>query len=152
MRCLISIIFSPLPPQRPNPARPGSISPNFTRTPGGGVLLSWLEPVGKPDYALKYATRQGESWTAARTVATRRNFMKHPAELPVVTMLSENNFAALWTQGKGESDEGEDAYASVSRDGGRTWAKPFRVHRDDSKAEHGLVSMARRDAETATII
>lgn len=135
-----------------NLAGPGSISPNFTRTPDGGVLLSWLEPAGDQGFALRFAIRRGDNWTAPRTITTRRNFMKHPAELPIVTMLSDNNFVALWTQGKGESDEGEDAYACASRDGGKTWSTPARTHRDDSAAEHGLVSMTPAGADAATII
>ena len=135
-----------------NPAGAGSIAPHFTRTPDGRVLLSWLEPQGNAEYALRFAIRQGKAWTEARTITTRRNFMKHPAELPVVTKLSENNFVALWTQGKGTGSEGEDVYASGSRDGGQTWSAPVRVHQDDSKEEHGLVSMVPADADHVTII
>lgn len=143
---------SPLMTVQRNPAVPRSISPNLTRTPAGRVLLSWLEPKGNSEYGLRFAIRQQDAWTEVRTVTTRRNFMKHPAELPVVTMLSENNFVALWTQGKGVSSDGEDVYASGSRDGGRTWLLPVRVHRDNSTAEHGLVSMLATGADQAMIV
>lgn len=135
-----------------NPAGAGSLSPHLTQTPTGGQLVSWLEPAGAGELALRYAVRLDADWTAARTITTRPNFMKHPAELPVVAQLSAKNFVALWAQGKGTTKRGEDVYASGSRDGGVTWTTPVRVHRDDSEAEHGLVSLMPASASTAVLV
>ena len=39
----------------PSPAGPGTMGSSFTRGPDGTVHLSWLEPAGDGNHALKFA-------------------------------------------------------------------------------------------------
>ena len=65
-----------------NPAGPGSSQVNWSVTQDGNPLMSWVE-----SDELRYSIRKGTQWSAPRTIAAKRHFFHHPAELPeVITM------------------------------------------------------------------
>ncbi len=45
----------------PDPAGPGSLQPNWSVTPDGGVVLNWIESSKDGSYSLRYAVRRGDS-------------------------------------------------------------------------------------------
>src|SRR5579884_60831 len=79
-----------------NPAGPGSIQPNWSATPDGGIVLSWIEPNKAGAWALRYAVRRGATWQEARTVIDYRHFFRHAAEMPEVIMLAGGSWLAHW--------------------------------------------------------
>ena len=144
------IAITPLP----NPAAPGSITPNETETPDGQVLLSWLEP-DNDGQALRFAIRGSRQWSAPQTVVARKNFDKYAEAPPWVLSLPDRSLLAVWSEQlpKGKSEwVGNYLYTSASADHGKTWSQPAIVHSDRTDGEHSFASMAVRDDSHATVI
>jgi cytochrome c peroxidase len=88
-----------------NPTGTRGISPNFTRTPDGRALLSWLKPVGAAGYALRFALRQGAAWAPPQTVDAAVSFSAplqlntHPAlGRATVVWLPDDAALAAWAE------------------------------------------------------
>ncbi len=123
-----------------NPAGAGSIQSNWSITPDGGALFSWVEPAKSGALSLRYAVRHGATWLEPRTIAAQRRFFRHPAELPEVAQLSEHQWLAHWVEMPKEESEAEYVYTSASTDGVQ-WSMPTMAHRDRAAVQHGLASM-----------
>ncbi len=136
----------------PNPAPPGSIQPNWAVAADGSVLLSWVEP-SKDTYALRYAIRHGSAWGEARTIASGRNFWRHPAEIPGLLSMSDGMLLAHWVEkGKGkDSSDAEDLYVSSSKDGIK-WTAPAMAHHDHAAVQHGLASIVQSGPKEASVL
>jgi hypothetical protein len=131
-----------------SPAGPGSIQPNWAVAQDGSILLSWVEPAKNDTYTLKYAVRRGNAWSEARTIATGRQFWRHPAEIPNLLSLPDGTLMAEWVEkGKGEA---EYILVSTSRDGTQ-WSAPQMVHKDRSEVQHGLASIVASGPGEASI-
>src|SRR5579862_310176 len=98
----------------PNPSTPGSIQPNWAVAADGSILLSWVEPVKEGSSNLRYAVRKGGAWSEARTIATNRNFWRHPAEIPELLSLSDGTLLAHWVEKGKESSDAEFILVSSS--------------------------------------
>ena len=133
--------FSQVPSAAPfsSPAGAGSLQPNWSVTPDGGVVLNWIEPSKDGSYALRYAVRRGGNWSAPVTIAAHRHFFRHPAEVPEVMQTADGHWLAHWVENQ-ESSDAEFIYVSSSADGSH-WTAPLQAHRDHSPVQHGLVSM-----------
>jgi len=123
-----------------NPAGAGSAQPNWSVTPDGAALMSWVEPTKDGSLSLRYAVRHGANWSEPRTIAAQRHFFRHPAELPEVAQLGEHQWLAHWVEMPKEESEAEYVYTSSSTDGVR-WSMPTMAHRDRAPVQHGLASM-----------
>ena len=131
--------FSPSP--LVNPAGPGSLQPNWSVTPDGAAVFSWIEPAAGGSYALKYAVRHGASWSPATTIAANRHFFHHPAEMPEVIALPGGHWMAHWVEApQGGDSDAEYVFVSASTDGAH-WSMPLQAHHDHSAVQHGLASM-----------
>jgi hypothetical protein len=137
-----------------NPAAPGSLCPNETRTSDDGVLLSWLEP-SSDSLALRFAIHRGESWSAPQTVIVRKNFDKYPEAPPWVLMLPNSSLIAVWAEqlppGKGKWP-GNYLFSAVSSDGGKNWSQPAVLHSDRTDGEHSFGSLVAQDDSHAAIL
>jgi BNR repeat-like domain len=137
-----------------NPAAPGSICPNETRTNNGGVLLSWLEP-SDDSLALRFAVRRGQSWSSPQTVVVRKNFDKYPEAPPWVLMLPDNSLIAIWAEqlppGSGKWP-GNYLFSAASADSGKHWSEPVVIHSDRTDGEHSFGSLAPQDDSHAAIV
>lgn len=144
------VVVTPLP----NPAAPGSITPNETATSDGWTLLSWLEPVGD-QLALRFAIRNAQDWSVPQTVVVRRNFDKYAEAPPWVLALPNGSLLAVWSerlpQGKSKW-AGNYLYTSASSDHGKTWSPPEIVHSDRTNGEHSFASLAVQDDGHAVIV
>ncbi|MCI0349263.1 MAG: hypothetical protein L0Z53_07555, partial [Acidobacteriales bacterium] len=58
----------------PSPAGQGSGQPNLAVSPDGQVHLSWIERIGENRFLLRYATKEGDGWSAPRTIAEGSNW------------------------------------------------------------------------------
>jgi len=123
-----------------NPAAAGSLQPNWSATPDGNAVLSWIEPTKDGSFSLRYAVRRGSNWSEARTIAEHRHFFRHPAEVPEVMALGDKQWMAHWVEMPKEGSEAEFLYVSSSTDGVH-WTAPAIAHKDRSEVQHGLVSM-----------
>jgi hypothetical protein len=123
-----------------NPTAAGSLQPNWSATPDGRAVLSWIEPLKASGYALRYAVHGASGWSEARTVVSGRHFFRHPAESPEVMVLSDKLWMAHWVEMPMEGSEAEFVYVSWSADGVK-WSAPVMVNKDKKPVEHGLASM-----------
>ena len=132
----------------PSPAGPESAQPWLFATPGGRVLLSWVEPAGEERHALRFSSLDGERWSEPRTVAEGVNWFVNWADVPSVVADDDGWMAAHWLVKNGEDTYAYDVHVAQSRDGGRTWGAPAVLNDDGTETEHGFVSMLPRDSET----
>ena len=120
----------------PAPARPGSGSPQLAAAEGR-LVLSWLEPTAdSARVALRYATFDGDAWSAPRTAAEGGDWMVSAVDMPGVTPVAGGTLVAHWlVRGPGS---GYQLRVSRSGDDGQTWTPPVAPHRDRTPAEHGF--------------
>ena len=133
-----------------NPAGAGSLQPNWSVTPDGGALLSWIEPSKDSFSSLRYAVLHGTRWSEPRTIAAQRHFFRHPAELPEVVQMGEHQWMAHWVEMPKEDSEAEYVYTSASTDG-LHWSMPAMAHRDRAAVQHGLASMVASGAGESSV-
>jgi hypothetical protein len=123
-----------------NPSGPGSLQPNWSVTPDGSAVFSWIEPSEGSSFALRYAVRHAGAWSPAVTIAANRHFFHHPAEMPEVIGLPGGRWFAHWVESPGGDSDAEYVYVSSSTDGAH-WTTPLQAHHDHSPVQHGLASM-----------
>jgi hypothetical protein len=121
------------------PASVGSLAPRLSRSPEGGVILSWLEPTSDGT-ALRWSQLGGLGWTDPATVVESERLLPNSADVPGVIPLGGGRLVAHWRETREPAGDGYDARAALSFDGGRTWDKPVTPHRDKTDAEHGFVA------------
>ncbi len=124
-----------------SPAGIDSREPELSATADGRVILSWVEKVADQRYALRFATRDGNNWTKAGTVAEGENWFINWADFPSVIALSDGSLAAHWLVKSGSDTYAYDVNIARSKDGGITWGKPVVPHTDNTRTEHGFVSL-----------
>jgi hypothetical protein len=132
-----SFAFAPQPIS--TPAAPNSAQPQLSVSKRG-VLASWVERAG--DLAtLKFAERTATGWTAARTVASGRNWFVNWADVPSILRLPSGALVAHWLQKSAASTYAYDVRLSYSTDDGQTWSPSFTPHHDGTPTEHGFASL-----------
>jgi len=124
-----------------SPAGPGSAEPNLTVGPGRRVYLSWLEPRSDSTFAFKVAVREGNHWSAPRTIVRDKNIFVNWADFPSLIALPDGRLAAHWLQRTGPGRYSYGVRVSQSSDGGVTWSQPVTPHRSRVETEHGFVSL-----------
>lgn len=128
----------------PSPAGNDALAPYLASTTDGRVLMSWLEPAGGKQHALKFASHANGKWSEARTITAREDFFVNWADFPSIVADERGTLFAHWLQKSGPGTYSYDVHVTSSSDGGATW-KPSRVLNTDNKqAEHGFVSMVPR--------
>jgi hypothetical protein len=134
-----------------NPSVAGSIQPNWAVAADGSALLSWVEPAKDGTYTLRYAARKGAAWSEARTIASGRNFWRHPAEVPELVTLGDGTLLAHWVEKGKESSDAEFILVSSSTDGIH-WTAPVMAHKDRTQVQHGLASIVASGPKEASIL
>lgn len=105
------------------------------------MYLSWLERSEK-GYSLRLARWDGERFSEPTTVRTANDFFANWADFPSVLPLEDGRVAVHWLEKAGEGTYEYDVRLSLSRDRGRNWDQPRKLHRDRTLTEHGFVSLA----------
>ena len=123
----------------PAPAAPDSAQPQL-HVSSKGVLLSWVERNG-PEATLKFSERTSAGWSAARTVASGKDWFVNWADVPSVIRLDDGTLVAHWLQKSGPGTYAYDVRLSHSKDDGKTWSASFTPHTDGTKTEHGFATM-----------
>jgi hypothetical protein len=130
-----SVTIKPLSP----PASTNSVAPQLT-TSGQGTILSWIERAGERS-TLRYVERTPDGWSAPYSVVSGSDWFVSWADVPSVLRLSSGTIVADWFVNTREEIEAYDLHLSYSKDGGRTWAAPFRAHRDRTQTQHGFATL-----------
>jgi len=120
----------------------GSITPSLAAGANGRLIATWLEPL-KPEgrYALRFATSDGKSWSAPGTVRESDRFFVNWADFASLIETRDGAWVAHWPEKTAAQPYAYHVMVSTSRDRGRTWTPPRRLHDDTSATEHGFVAM-----------
>lgn len=150
--CLALASFATAGPREiTSPAGPGSMGASLATAADGTVVLSWLEPVSKQEWSLKFSRfdRATSGWSEARVIATGGNWFINWADFPTVTPVSERQWMAVWFVNNPAAKNisgGADDYAvgyhaeySVSEDAGITWSKPQSLTGESKSTEFAAV-------------
>jgi hypothetical protein len=124
-----------------SPSAPGSGEPNLYAAADGRVFLTWIEPASSKGHRLRFAIRDGGSWSEPRTIAEGANWFVNWADFPSIVALKDGGLVAHWLVKGSPDTHGYDINISRSTDNGKTWSKPILPHRDGTRTEHGFVSM-----------
>lgn len=124
-----------------SPTDGDSREPELNATHDGGIILSWVEKIGRKRYSLRTATRDGQGWSEIRTVAGGENWFVNWADFPSVVALQDGSLAAHWLVKSGSGTYAYNVNIARSKDGGATWSKPIVPHLDNTQTEHGFVSL-----------
>jgi hypothetical protein len=116
-----------------------SMAPQLT-TSSRGVLVSWLEQAD-PDFVLKFAERSGAAWSPATSVAKSKDWFVSAADVPTVIRLKDGTIVANWYPAVDFRLEAYDIRLAYSKDEGKTWSRPLVPHHDNTRTQHGFVSM-----------
>ncbi len=121
---------------------PGSVTPNLA-TGRGGLIVTWLEP-RKPEgrYALRFATGDGRTWSTPGTIRESDRFFVNWADFASLVETREGTWVAHWPEKTAALPYAYHVMVSTSRDRGRTWTTPRRLHDDTSATEHGFVALS----------
>ena len=140
---LLSVaIASPAPSvtELKSPAATGSETPNISVAPDGRVFLSWLEPAGPKNYALKFSLREKQAWSAPQTIASGPNWFVSGADFPSIAFMPDGTMVASWFVATNLQREAYNTNVALSRDSGKTWSKPVLLHKDRKERQHGFAS------------
>ena len=125
----------------PTPARDGSVGPNLAVAPDGRVLLSWIDRLDDGRHALRFATREGDGWSAPRLIAEGAGWFVNWADFPSIVALPDGSLAAHWLVKSADATYAYDVRIARSTDDGAHWSAPLVPHRDGTPTEHGFVSL-----------
>lgn len=133
-------VSSPVGTSLDVPVAAGSAQPRLFTDDEGTIWLSWVEPVGDGEHALKYSTLLGGSWNEPTTVASGPDWFVNWADVPSVRPLPSGRIAAHYLESNGESGL---AYAVrvAQTDSDGTWQPAVTPHDDGTETEHGFVSL-----------
>ena len=118
----------------------GSGEPHLSVGIGGRAVLTWIEPAGGTS-AVRLAVRDGDGWSAPRTVRHTDQLFVNWADFPSSVEMPDGTIAVHWLEKVAEGPYAYHVLLAFSSDGGVTWSEPLRAHDDASPTEHGFVSM-----------
>ncbi len=132
------------------PAGPEAAGPRLS---GGGdrpLVLSWMQP-DTNGTTLWYSLLADTGWKEPQSVITGRNMFVNWADLPSVTPLDGDHWAAHWLEMAGSLTYSYHVVMAQSFDGARTWSEPVKPHTDGTPTEHGFVSIFPLENRVAAI-
>jgi len=135
------ITLGELEPLNP-PLGEGSLWPGLS-TEGDKVVLSWQERDAANSWSDKTAILDESGWAPARTVAhttEETEFFVNWADFASVDFLEADLLVAHWLPRGPDGGYDYGVRVARSKDGGRTWTKPWTPHTDETRTEHGFVS------------
>jgi hypothetical protein len=113
--------------------------------------MSWLEPTGPDNWALRISARLDGAWTEPHTVIEQDAFFVNWADFPSVAVLEDGTLLAHWLQKVADDSYAYHVFLSLSGAGGETWSEPVRVHDDQRSTEHGFVSIVPWEGGAALV-
>lgn len=128
----------------------GSQLPSLDSHPGGGIVMSWVEPDGD-GHRLRFASYDESVWSEPNTVSSGADWFVNWADFPSVRIIDEQFWVAHWLVKHRWSAYAYDIFVSVSRDAGRSWSEPIQPHADSTPTEHGFVSIFPLENEAGLI-
>lgn len=120
-----------------SPAGPGAMGSSLVISTDGTPWVSWLEPAGTGEHAMKVARFDVSrtAWGKAITAARGRNWFVNWADFPVLAAQGEKLTAVWFVTAAGNDDHAYYAMFSVSPDAGQTWGIPQPITRESQAVE-----------------
>lgn len=127
----------------PVPAAPGAMGSSLAQGPDGTAFLSWLEPLGGENWALKFSRfdAAAQRWGDAHLIAQGADFFVNWADFPVLAV-QPDRLTAVWFVNNpahhaaaGHHEAGYRAVYSTSTDGGATWSPELPVSDESAVVE-----------------
>jgi hypothetical protein len=116
--------------------------PFVTRDGARGFVVTWQARLGDGITALRFRHVDADGRAGrAGEIARGDGWFVNWADFPSLAVLDNGDWLAHWLQRSGPG-HAYDIHASRSRDAGRTWSAPERLHDDGTRSEHGFVSFA----------
>lgn len=124
-----------------SPASSAARLPRLTAAPGGGAIMSWVEPDGD-EHVLKYALLKDGRWQRDGVVAQGQGWFVNWSDFPSVVAIDDAFWLAHWLVKQPGADTYDyDIALAISNDAGMSWRQIGSPHRDGKAAEHGFVSI-----------
>lgn len=114
--------------------------PNLMKSPNGEIILSWIEYLNDTTSALRYASLEGDTWSASTEIAVGDDWFVNWADFPAMAR-NGSHMIGHWLAKSSAGTYDYDVTVSQSMDGGATWSAGEVLHKDSISAEHGFVSM-----------
>lgn len=134
-----------------NPAATGAQFPRLASLTGGGVLMSWVEPLAE-GHVLKFGVLRDGQWVRQGEVARGDDWFINWSDFPSVAAIDKSFWVAHWlVKQKGGRTYDYDIATSISNDAGVTWSAPTPPHRDRSAAEHGFAVIFPNNGDAGII-
>lgn len=123
--------------------------PVDSRTPNlaaghGRLYMSWIEERERAA-VLRFSSYDTSAWESPAEVPVDGDLFVNWADFASLRPLGERHLAVHYLQRMAGSAFAYQAWLRVSPDGGKTWGPALRLHDDETRAEHGFVSLAERD-------
>lgn len=125
----------------PAPTGEESLAPRLAIGADGRVVLSWLERAGNGGYALRFARLDESGWSSPEEIARGNDWFVNWADTPGVQPLADGGLMAFWLQKSGGSTYAYDVVMKHRTRAGTEWSEVFSPHHDDTRTEHGFVSI-----------
>ncbi|MET2984750.1 hypothetical protein [Aureibaculum conchae] len=123
----------------PVPVAKSSMQP-FLFANGDELLLSWTEKINDSLASIHYAEYLNEKWSAPIKVAEEYNLFVNWADFPAIAKNNEN-ILIHYLQKSAPTTYAYDVHLLVSSTNGNTFNTDFLLHNDNTKTEHGFVTM-----------
>ena len=124
-----------------SPAGPNSAQPNLSLGPDGKVVLSWIEMNPQGSAGLRFASLNQAQWGEPQQVSQGDNWFVNWADFPSVTPITPTLWAAHWLVKSGEATYAYDVAVALSNTAGSHWSSAMTPHLDNTRTEHGFVSV-----------
>lgn len=118
------------------------------------MIQSWIEHGRGKDAALVIGKTRKDRFDDFFVVDHGRNFYVNWADFPAVVNYGHHpgRMAIHWREKSGKGTYEYDIMMAISTDGGNNWGEHFKLHNDDTKSEHGFVSMASMKGDNTMLI
>lgn len=103
------------------------------------LYLSWVERDSVQSY-LKYSALENETWDAEQIINQGDDWFINWADFPQIAAY-DNYMVATFLQKSADEAYTYDIYYTV-KEGQNSWKAPVKLHRDNTKTEHGFVSIS----------
>ena len=113
----------------------------------GQVYLTWIETKKDKNSSLYFSTLHENKWSSSTKISEGANWIVNWADFPSLTAFGENSLAVNFLAETDKETFAYDVNLVISNDDGKTWNKPFVPHQDQTKTEHGFVSMVPYDKD-----
>ena len=122
------------------PAAPGAMAPQL-HVHGDTLLATWIEPSDSAR-RVRFARWHHDAWSQPVTIVDDAKLLANWADTPTIASAPDGALVVSWAERSGGAPHAYDAVVARSTDGGRTWKRLGKLHRDATQTEHGFVSFA----------